>query len=83
MRYVPSWTSVSAPSVPDDTVSHRGDEPHSLPRVAIAAAALGNATEWFDYGIYAYGLAYISAALFPATRPVRRCSRSARLRFRS
>ncbi|KVP27651.1 amino acid transporter [Burkholderia multivorans] len=65
MRYVPSWTSVSAPSVPDDTVSHRGDEPHSLPRVAIAAAALGNATEWFDYGIYAYGLAYISAALFP------------------
>ncbi|WP_261521640.1 MFS transporter [Burkholderia multivorans] len=65
MRYVPSWTSVSAPSVPDDTVSHRGDEPHSLPRVAIAVAALGNATEWFDYGIYAYGLAYISAALFP------------------
>ncbi|CAB5280511.1 general substrate transporter [Burkholderia multivorans] len=65
MRYVPSWTSVSAPSVPDDTVSHRGDEPHCLPRVAIAAAALGNATEWFDYGIYAYGLAYISAALFP------------------
>jgi len=65
MRYVPSWTSVSAAaSVPDETAS-RGDEPHSLPRVAIAAAALGNATEWFDYGIYAYGLAYISAALFP------------------
>ena len=38
------------------------------PRVlhrAIAASALGNATEWFDYGIYAYGVAYISAALFP------------------
>jgi MFS family permease len=65
MRYVPSWTSVSpAASVPDETAS-RGDEPHCLPRVAIAAAALGNATEWFDYGIYAYGLAYISAALFP------------------
>ncbi|KWU25288.1 MFS transporter [Burkholderia cenocepacia] len=65
MRYVPSWTSVSAAaSVPDETAS-RGDEPHSLPRVAITAAALGNATEWFDYGIYAYGLAYISAALFP------------------
>ncbi|MDE1918198.1 MAG: MFS transporter [Sphingomonadales bacterium] len=32
---------------------------------AIAASALGNATEWFDYGIYAYGVTYISAALFP------------------
>ena len=32
---------------------------------AIAASAIGNATEWFDYGIYAYGVAYISAALFP------------------
>lgn len=32
---------------------------------AIAASAIGNATEWFDYGIYAYGLTYISAALFP------------------
>lgn len=51
-------------SVPDETAS-RGDGPHRLPRVAIAAAALGNATEWFDYGIYADGLAYISASLFP------------------
>lgn len=33
---------------------------------AIAASALGNATEWFDYGIYAYGVVYISQALFPA-----------------
>ncbi|MGV8995822.1 MAG: MFS transporter [Parvibaculaceae bacterium] len=32
---------------------------------AVAASAIGNATEWFDYGIYAYGVAYISAALFP------------------
>ena len=32
---------------------------------AIAASALGNATEWFDYGIYAYGVTHISAALFP------------------
>ena len=32
---------------------------------AIAASAVGNATEWFDYGIYAYGVAYISGALFP------------------
>ena len=34
---------------------------------AVAASALGNATEWFDYGIYAYGLTYISAALFPGS----------------
>jgi MHS family proline/betaine transporter-like MFS transporter len=32
---------------------------------AIAASAMGNATEWFDYGIYAYGVTYISSALFP------------------
>jgi len=34
-------------------------------RRAIAASAIGNATEWFDYGIYAYGVGYISAAFFP------------------
>jgi len=32
---------------------------------AIGASAVGNATEWFDYGIYAYGVSYISAAFFP------------------
>lgn len=32
---------------------------------AVAASAIGNATEWFDYGIYAYGVTYISRALFP------------------
>ncbi|SNS31447.1 MFS transporter, MHS family, proline/betaine transporter [Sphingomonas laterariae] len=38
---------------------------HATLRRAITASALGNATEWFDYGIYAYGVTYISAALFP------------------
>ncbi|MFT3975528.1 MAG: MFS transporter [Sphingomonas bacterium] len=37
----------------------------SILRRAIAASAMGNATEWFDYGIYAYGVTYISDALFP------------------
>jgi MFS family permease len=32
---------------------------------AIAASAIGNATEWFDYGIYAYGVGYLSDAIFP------------------
>ena len=36
-------------------------------RRAIAASAMGNATEWFDYGIYAYGVTYISTALFPGS----------------
>ncbi|WP_250516624.1 MFS transporter [Caballeronia sp. INDeC2] len=36
-------------------------------RRAMAASAIGNATEWFDYGIYSYGLTYISAALFPGS----------------
>jgi len=39
--------------------------PPRLVTRAIAASAIGNATEWFDYGIYAYGVTYISAALFP------------------
>jgi MHS family proline/betaine transporter-like MFS transporter len=34
-------------------------------RKAVVASAIGNATEWFDYGIYAYGVTYISAAIFP------------------
>lgn len=42
----------------------RGPSPQVLKR-AIAASAMGNATEWFDYGIYAYGVTYISAAFFP------------------
>ncbi|WP_442791694.1 MFS transporter [Mycolicibacterium sp. ND9-15] len=32
---------------------------------AIAASAVGNFTEWFDYGLYAYGVSYIAAAIFP------------------
>jgi MHS family proline/betaine transporter-like MFS transporter len=36
-------------------------------RRAIAASAIGNATEWFDYGIYTYGVIYISTALFPGS----------------
>ncbi|WOF44718.1 MFS transporter [Sphingopyxis indica] len=49
-----------------DLCAPAGDktDPATLRR-AITASALGNATEWFDYGIYAYGVTYISAALFP------------------
>lgn len=52
--------------MPLDAPGHppRFPEPSPLHR-AVGASALGNAVEWFDYGIYAYGLTYISAALFP------------------
>lgn len=46
-------------------IGHPEATPVPVLRRAIAASALGNATEWFDYGIYAYGVVYISAALFP------------------
>ncbi|OBF00245.1 MFS transporter [Mycolicibacterium elephantis] len=41
------------------------EPPPGVLRKAIAASAIGNATEWFDYGLYAYGVTYISAAIFP------------------
>lgn len=44
---------------------HPEATPPAVLHRAIAASAIGNATEWFDYGIYAYGVTYISAALFP------------------
>ncbi|WP_336082071.1 MFS transporter [Nocardia sp. SSK8] len=32
---------------------------------AIGASAIGNAVEWFDYGVYAYLATYIATSLFP------------------
>ncbi len=52
---LPSDTAPACVAAPDPSTLRR----------AITASALGNATEWFDYGIYAYGVTYISAALFP------------------
>lgn len=49
----------AAPPGAPDSVSK------SVLRRALSASAIGNATEWFDYGIYAFGVAYISAAFFP------------------
>ncbi|MEJ2868015.1 MFS transporter [Actinomycetospora sp. OC33-EN08] len=37
----------------------------ALVRRAIAASAVGNATEWFDYGVYAYVAVEIGDAFFP------------------
>jgi MHS family proline/betaine transporter-like MFS transporter len=38
-------------------------------RRAIAASAIGNATEWFDYGVYAYAAVYIGETFFPSEDP--------------
>lgn len=40
-------------------------DPRTLRR-AIAASAVGNMTEWFDYGVYAYTAVYIGEAFFPS-----------------
>lgn len=40
-------------------------EPPSQVRRAIAASAMGNFTEWFDYGVYAYTATYIANSFFP------------------
>ncbi|GAA1071771.1 MULTISPECIES: MFS transporter [Pseudonocardia] len=37
----------------------------SVLRRAVAASAIGNATEWFDYGIYAYLTVELTQAFFP------------------
>ncbi|WP_244975944.1 MFS transporter [Nocardia huaxiensis] len=34
-------------------------------RRSVAASAMGNATEWFDYGVYAATATYLTAAFFP------------------
>jgi MHS family proline/betaine transporter-like MFS transporter len=38
-------------------------------RRAIGASAMGNAVEWFDYGVYAYVAVYIGRAFFPSEDP--------------
>lgn len=57
--------SGTAPVGAEVPMGHTEAVPPGVLRRAIAASAMGNATEWFDYGIYAYGVTYISAALFP------------------
>lgn len=47
--------------------ARRADDPTVPPRelrMATAASALGNATEWFDYGAYAVATAYIASHFF-------------------
>ncbi|BBZ25264.1 general substrate transporter Major facilitator superfamily protein [Mycolicibacter hiberniae] len=41
------------------------EESRRLMRRAIAASAIGNATEWYDYGVYAVVATYLTEAFFP------------------
>ena len=51
----------SVPALPDpDSVEGR-----KLLRKAIGASAMGNATEWYDYGVYAATATYLTQAFFP------------------
>ncbi len=54
---------VSTVSAGEPLESH--GEPPSQVRRAIAASAMGNFTEWFDYGVYAYTATYIANSFFP------------------
>ncbi|MFI8597957.1 MFS transporter [Rothia koreensis] len=56
-----SRTSVSDPSTAPAPV-----EPDlKTVRKAVGASAIGNATEWFDYGLYAVSTAYLTHHFFP------------------
>ena len=52
---------MSTPEVPES----RPERARTLRR-AISASAMGNMTEWFDYGVYAYAATYIAKAFFPS-----------------
>lgn len=41
-------------------------EQEGVLRRAIGASAMGNMTEWFDYGVYAYTAVYIQQVFFPS-----------------
>ncbi|MEZ0363510.1 MFS transporter [Mycobacterium sp. pUA109] len=43
----------------------RPDDANRLIRRAIAASAMGNAAEWYDYGVYAAVATYLTEAFFP------------------
>lgn len=59
-----SLLSVSRPDRPTDATATR---PDPTLRRAILASAIGNATEWYDYGVYALVATYLTGAFFPGS----------------
>ena len=56
-------------SQPEQTAGVVAVSDHQTLRRAIAASAIGNAAEWFDYGVYVYAAVYIGRAFFPSDNP--------------
>lgn len=57
-----------AAAAPGGPAGETAAPPHPDARTvgrAVAASALGNATEWFDYGVFAVSVAYITHNFFP------------------
>lgn len=54
-------TTRDLPSLPKDLAA---PSPKVI-RKAITASAIGNATEWYDYGVYAATITYLTQAFFP------------------
>jgi MFS transporter, MHS family, proline/betaine transporter len=50
---------------PGDPAVAQSDASGPVLRRAISASAIGNMTEWYDYGVYAYATTYITAQFFP------------------
>lgn len=52
---------------PEPAEGTADNPPPNILRRAIAASAMGNFTEWFDYGVYSVVTLYITKALTPGT----------------
>ncbi|HET9874903.1 MAG TPA: MFS transporter [Mycobacterium sp.] len=61
--------SLLLPQAPPRPVPPRMTAPERkrVLRKAIVASAIGNATEWYDYGVYAVVATYLTGAFFPET----------------
>ena len=55
----------SSASAPEEGTAFEDLPPRRTIRQAVAASAMGNATEWYDYGAYAVVAVYISQHFFP------------------
>ncbi|MEU2909287.1 glycine betaine/L-proline transporter ProP [Streptomyces massasporeus] len=68
-----STASVVAPASPVKTRKAKAPDPTvtdpALVRRAVKAAALGNAMEWFDFGVYSYIAVTLGKVFFPSGNP--------------
>lgn len=60
---------MALPVQPTPTAGQRRPVSASMRRRAVAAAAIGNAIEWYDYTIYGFLAATIAVLFFPADDP--------------